>query len=63
MEIIRVGVDLAKNVFQLHGVDGTRRRYGSKSLRRGQWLRNCSAGGAGGRDRDGGVCGGASLGA
>ena len=38
MEIKRVGVDLAKNVFQLHGVDGHEKPVWKKSLRRGQWL-------------------------
>ena len=39
MEIIRVGVDLAKNVFQLHGVDEHEKPVWRRSLRRGQWLR------------------------
>jgi transposase len=38
MEIIRVGVDLAKNVFQLHGVDRRENPVWRRSLRRGQWL-------------------------
>jgi transposase len=38
MEIIRVGVDLAKNVFQLHGVDRHENPVWKRSLRRGQWL-------------------------
>jgi transposase len=38
MEIKRVGVDLAKNVFQLHGVDRHDKPVWKKSLRRGQWL-------------------------
>jgi transposase len=38
MEIKRVGVDLAKNVFQLHGVDGHEKPVWRRSLRRGQWL-------------------------
>jgi transposase len=38
MEIIRVGVDLAKNVFQLHGVDTHEKPVWRRSLRRGQWL-------------------------
>lgn len=38
MEIIRVGVDLAKNVFQLHGVDRREKPIWHRSLRRGQWL-------------------------
>lgn len=38
MEIIRVGVDLAKNVFQVHGVDARERPVWRRSLRRQQWL-------------------------
>jgi hypothetical protein len=38
MEIIRVGVDLAKNVFQLHGVDRREKPVWKGRLRRGQWL-------------------------
>lgn len=38
MEIKRVGVDLAKNVFQLHGVDQREKPVWKRSLRRGQWL-------------------------
>ncbi len=38
MEIIRVGVDLAKNVFQLHGVDAREQVVWQRSVRRGRWL-------------------------
>ncbi len=38
MEIKRVGVDLAKNVFQLHGVDRHEKPVWKRSLRRAQWL-------------------------
>jgi len=38
MEIKRVGVDLAKSVFQLHGVDVHEKPVWRRSLRRGQWL-------------------------
>jgi transposase len=38
MEIIRVGVDLAKNVFQLHAVNRNEKAVWKRSLRRGQWL-------------------------
>ncbi|MEM6898753.1 MAG: IS110 family transposase [Pseudomonadota bacterium] len=38
MEIIRVGVDLAKNVFQVHGVDERERPVWRKSLKRSNWL-------------------------
>jgi transposase len=37
-EIITVGLDLAKNVFQVHGVDGTGRAALRKKLRRAQVL-------------------------
>jgi transposase len=37
-EIITVGLDLAKNVFQVHGADGTGRAVLRKKLRRGQVL-------------------------
>jgi transposase len=39
MEIIRVGVDLAKNVFQVHGVDAEERAVWQRSLKRAAWLR------------------------
>ncbi len=34
----RVGVDLARNMYQLHGVDRHGKRVGKRRLRRGQWL-------------------------
>jgi hypothetical protein len=34
LEIITVGLDLAKNVFQVHGADGSRRAVLRKKLRR-----------------------------
>lgn len=37
-EIITVGLDLAKNVFQVHGADGTGRAVLRKKLRRMQVL-------------------------
>jgi transposase len=37
-EIITVGLDLAKNVFQVHGADGAGRSVLRKTLRRGQVL-------------------------
>ena len=39
MKVIRVGVDLAKNVFQVHGVDGEEQPVWQRSLRRGSWVR------------------------
>jgi len=38
MEIRRVGVDLAKNVFQVHGVDQHELPVWQRSLKRSQWL-------------------------
>jgi len=37
-EIITVGLDLAKNVFQVHGADGNGRAVLRKKLRRAQVL-------------------------
>ena len=37
-EITTIGVDLAKNVFQVHGVDASERVVVRKRLRRGQVL-------------------------
>ena len=37
-EIITVGLDLAKNVFQVHGADGAGRTVFRKKLRRAQGL-------------------------
>ena len=39
MEIKRVGVDLAKNVFQLHGADCKGKTVWTRKLSRGKWLR------------------------
>ena len=38
MKLSRVGVDLAKNVYQLHGVDRHGKTAWKRRLRRGQWL-------------------------
>jgi len=38
MEITRIGLDIAKNVFQAHGVDGANRKSLTKKLRREQVL-------------------------
>ena len=38
MKLSRVGVDLAKNVYQLHGVDWHGKSVWKRRLRRGQWL-------------------------
>jgi transposase len=39
MKIIRVGVDLAKNVFQLHGVDRSEKEVWRRKLDRGNWIK------------------------
>ena len=39
MKLIRVGVDLAKNVFQVHGVDRKEKVIWRKRLRRESWLK------------------------
>jgi len=39
MKIKRIGVDLAKNVFQLHGVDYTEQVVLRRRLKRGRWLK------------------------
>ena len=38
MKINRVGVDLAKNVFQLHGADRKGKSIWRRRLSRGKWL-------------------------
>lgn len=38
MNIIRVGVDLAKHVFQVHAVDRTEKPVWRRKLHRGEWL-------------------------
>ena len=39
MKIIRVGVDLAKNVFQVHGVDRNEKPVWRWKLNRAEWLK------------------------
>ena len=39
MKFTRVGVDLAKQVIQVHGVDRAERSVWCKRLRRDRWLR------------------------
>ncbi|MGX4640116.1 IS110 family transposase [Massilia sp. SYSU DXS3249] len=39
MKLIRVGVDLAKNVFQLHGVDRSENVVWRRKLVRGDWIK------------------------
>ena len=39
MKIMRVGVDLAKNVFHVHGVDRNEQPVWRRRLPRGKWLK------------------------
>ena len=39
MKLSRVGVDLAKNVYQLHGVDRTGKTMLKRRLKRHQWFK------------------------
>ena len=39
MKLSRIGIDLAKNVFQLHGVDRHGKSLWKRRLRRNQWLK------------------------
>lgn len=39
MKIIRVGVDLAKNVFQVHGVDHNEKPVWQHKLKRDEWIK------------------------
>ena len=39
MKLMRVGVDLAKNVFQVHGVDRNEKPVWRRRLTRSNWLR------------------------
>jgi len=59
MKIIRVGVDLAKNVFQVHGVDSNEKVAWRRKLKRDEWLKvllkNIEPGGEVGME----ACGGA----
>ena len=38
MKLIRVGIDLAKNVFQVHGVDRSEKTTWRRRLRREEWI-------------------------
>jgi len=39
MKIIRVGVDLAKNIFQVHGVDRNEKPVWKRKLKREEWIK------------------------
>ena len=38
MKVMRIGVDLAKNVFQVHGVDGNEQPFWRRQLSRARWV-------------------------
>ena len=38
MKLIRVGIDLAKQVFQVHGVDRSEKHVWRRRLRREEWI-------------------------
>ncbi len=60
MKLSRVGIDLAKNVYQLHGVDRFGKTLWKRRLKRHQWFKalldktepDCVAGACGRCDRD-----------
>jgi hypothetical protein len=62
-KVTTIGLDLAKHVFQVHGVDGEGTTVLRKQLRRGQVLAFFSRPAAGLCGGVGGVCDGAPLGA
>ena len=39
MKLIRVGIDLAKSVFQVHGVDRSEKVFWRRRLRREDWIK------------------------
>jgi transposase len=41
MHITTIGLDIAKNVFQVHGIDGDETVVVRKQLRRGGFFRTC----------------------
>jgi len=60
-QITTVGIDLAKNVFSLHGVDGAGRAVLRRTVRRDRLL-DAVAGLPAVRDWNGSVLGGARMG-
>ena len=61
-ELIRIGVDLAKNVFQVHGVDRRERPAWCKRLPRERWLQAVAETAPPGCEIGMESCGGAHLG-
>ena len=62
MQITTIGLDIAKNVFQVHGIDAAEKVIVRKQLRRGQ-VAALFEGAAAVPHRHGGVCHRALLGA
>jgi len=63
MKLTRVGVDLAKNIFQLHGVDRAERPVWCRRLKRKRWIEEIEKKrGTRRRDRHGSLRRRASLG-
>ena len=60
MQITTIGLDIAKNVFQVHGIDAAENVIVRKQLRRGQSVLRSSGAVPG---RHGGLCHVAPLGA
>ena len=60
MQITTIGLDIAKNVFQIHGIDAAEKVIVRKQLRRGQVMAFFEDSGAM-SGRHGGVCHVASL--
>ena len=61
MQVTTIGLDIAKNVFQVHGIDANEKVVVRKQLRRSHdsvFRSSCAV-----PDRDGGVCYRALLGA
>jgi transposase len=53
MQITTIGLDIAKNVFQVHGIDASEKVFVRKQLRRSQVLAFFKATGSCSRRRDG----------
>ena len=62
MKLSRIGIDLAKNVFQIHGVDRHGKTMWKRRLKRNQWLQAVSDKAGRLCDGYGSVCWCASLG-
>ena len=61
MQVTTIGLDIAKNVFQVHGIDATEKVVVRKQLRRSQLIKFFEA--LAPVSRHGSLCHGAPLGA